>query len=90
MENDKLDVFNNNIIKWYPFEDEKSILYDIKEIEENQKYDYIIIYGYENYSNMIQKIAQYLDINGKLLIIGENETGINNWSKCDTIKANNS
>ena len=80
----------NNILKWYPFENGKSILYDIKEIDENKKYDYIIIYGYENYPNMINKIEKNLNINGKLLIIGENETGINNWSKCGTKNANNS
>ena len=80
----------NNILKWYPFEDGKSVLYDINEIKENEKYDYIIIYGYENYPNIINKIAQALNTNGKLIIIGENETGINNWSKCGTTKANNS
>ena len=80
----------NNILKWYPFEDGKSVLYDIKEIKENEKYDYIIIKGYENYPSIINEIAQALDTNGKLIIIGENETGINNWSKCGTTKANNS
>lgn len=107
MENDKLDVFNNNIIKWYPFENEKTILQigensyiiekqknvqqvnDIKEIDENNKYDYIIIYGYEKCPNTIPQIVQYLNLNGKLLIIGENETGINNWSKCGTTNVNN-
>lgn len=80
----------NNILKWYPFENGKTILYNIKEIEPNKKYDYIIINGYENYPNIIHEIAQALETNGKLIIIGENETGINNWSKCGTTNVNNS
>lgn len=96
-------IFNSNIIKWYPFKNDKSIIqigvneYITKELEKrlkdvkvigsiedlsfNIKYDYILIYGYENYSDIIEKLARLLNENGKILIIGNNETGIDNWSK---------
>lgn len=58
----------------------------LNNIEEKQnikdsKFNYIMIYEYEKYSNVVKDIVDLLDDNGKLLIIGNNETGINNWSK---------
>mgnify|MGYP004495945487 CR=1 FL=1 len=105
MDQYKLEKFNSNIIKWYPFEENKTILQigennyitqelekkfiniktikNIEEIEQNKKYDYILIYGYEKYDNIIEKITPILNNKGKILIIGNNEIGINNWSKYD-------
>lgn len=105
MNQEKLDRFNPNIIKWYPFEMNKTILQigkndyitkelekkftdiniinDVDEIEQNTKYDYILIYGYEKYKNIIEIVKKILKDNGKILIIGNNELGINNWSKYD-------
>lgn len=98
-----LEIFNSNIIKWYPFIKDKSIIQiglnehitkelkrnfnnvkvieNIQELESNTKYNYVLVYGCENYNNIIEKIIDILDEDGKLLIIGNNETGINNWSK---------
>lgn len=108
MEENKLNIYNSNIIKWYPFEKEKNILQigekisiiddqqkikqveKIDEIKDNSKYDYIIIYGYEKYFDLISQIVKFLSLEGKILIIGENATGINNWSKCETKEKNNS
>lgn len=103
MNKNKLGIFNSNIIKWYPFKNDKSIIqigvneYITKELEKRLKdvkvigsienlsfdikYDYILIYGYENYSNVIEKLARLLNESGKILIIGNNKTGIDNWSK---------
>lgn len=107
MENDKLNMYSSNVIKWYPFEKEQKILqigekiknlneknkiFHVEKIEaipEKSEYKYIIIYGYEKYSYIISEILKFLSPDGKLLIIGENVTGINNWSKCDTQKENN-
>lgn len=105
MNQDKLEIFNSNIIKWYPFKKDKSIIqiglneYITKELEEKLrsvktieniedlssdiKYNYILIYGYENYNDIIEKVIRILDENGKILIIGNNQLGINNWSKYD-------
>ena len=103
MNQDKLEIFNSNIIKWYPFKKDKKIIQiglnnyitnalkeklqkvkvvaNIEELNFNAKYDYILIYGYENYANIIEEITSLLEENGKILIIGNNELGINNWSK---------
>lgn len=105
MNQNKLEIFNSNIIKWYPFEKDKVILqiglnqYITRELEkksksintiqqfrdlkENKKYDYILIYGNQNIVEVIEKINQILNADGKLLIIGNNDFGINNWSKYD-------
>lgn len=105
MNQEKLEKFNSNIIKWYTFEENKTILQiglndyitkelekkftrikvinDIEEIELNTKYDYVLIYGYEKYKNLIEIVKNILNDNGKILIIGNNELGINNWSKYD-------
>ena len=90
--------FDFNIIKWYPFENDKKILQigkndniskelekigkitvteDISTLEE--KFDYIIIYGYQN--NLMEQIEKLTKEDTKLLLIGENELGINNWSR---------
>lgn len=103
MNQNKLEIFNSNIIKWYPFKNDKSIIqigvneYITKELEKRLKdvkvigsiedlsfdikYDYILIYGYENYNDVIEKLARLLNESGKILIIGNNKTGIDNWSK---------
>lgn len=104
MEQSVLEKFNSNIIKWYQFEKEKSILQvrknewiqneleknnlkidTVESIEDNTdyKYDYVLIYGYENYNNNIKEIISMLNENGKILIIGNNQFGINTWSKYD-------
>ena len=105
MNQEKLEKFNSNIIKWYPFEKNKTILQiglndyitkelekkfiyinvinNITEIELNVKYDYVLIYGYEKYENLVETVKNILNDNGKILIIGNNELGINNWSKYD-------
>lgn len=105
MNQDRLEVFNSNIIKWYPFKNYKSIVQiglnehitgELKEKFENVQvieniedlsfdieYDYILIYGYEKYSDIIKKVIETLNENGKILIIGNNQLGINNWSKYD-------
>ncbi len=108
MDQDKMEEFNSNIIKWYPFESTKAVLQignnniitkelknicqkikvvgipDLNEYEE-EKYDYVIIYGYERYSNIIEKVTKLLKEDGKLIIIGNNEFGINNWSKYNDV-----
>lgn len=105
MNQNKLEIFNSNIIKWYPFEKDKEILQiginqyitrelekkakyinaiqDIQDLKENKKYDYILIYGNQNIENIIEKIVPILNTDGKILIIGNNDFGINNWSKYD-------
>lgn len=105
MNQNKLEIFNSNIIKWYPFEKDKEILQigtnqyitrelekkaksinaiqDIQDLKENKKYDYILIYGSQNMENIIEKIVPILNTDGKILIIGNNDFGINNWSKYD-------
>lgn len=111
MEQEKLKVFNSNIIKWYPFEKERdnNILQigineeitkelqskfknvDIMELNKNEdlelkkenniKYDYILIYGYQNYDDIIKELIPLTNESTKILIIFENKFGINNWSK---------
>ncbi len=111
MEQEKLKVFNSNIIKWYPFEKERdnNILQigineeitkelqskfknvDIIELNKNEdlelkkesniKYDYILIYGYQNYDDIIKELIPLTNESTKILIIFENKFGINNWSK---------
>lgn len=111
MEQEKLKVFNSNIIKWYPFEKEtnNNILQigineeitkelqskfknvDIMELNKNEdlelkkesniKYDYILIYGYQNYDDIIKELIPLTNESTKILIIFENKFGINNWSK---------
>lgn len=104
----KLEIFNKNIIKWYPFKNCKKILQigknqsisnelnkiadnvvsinKIDEVYQNEVYDYIIIYGYENYEIDIDKLIDLLSGNGILLVIGDNSLGINNWSKYKNIE----
>lgn len=53
----------------------------IGDIDFELRYDYVIIYGFENYYNNLQKIVELLNENGKLLIIGDNKFGISKWSK---------
>ena len=111
MEQEKLKVFNSNIIKWYPFKKERdnNILQigineeitkelqskfknvDIIELNKNEdlelkkesniKYDYILIYGYQNYDDIIKELIPLTNESTKILIIFENKFGINNWSK---------
>lgn len=111
MKQEKLKVFNSNIIKWYPFEKERdnNILQigineeitkelqskfknvDIIELNKNEdlelkkesniKYDYILIYGYQNYDDIIKELIPLTNESTKILIIFENKFGINNWSK---------
>ncbi len=110
MNQEKLEKFNSNIIKWYPFETNKTILQiglnayitkelektftsikaidDIEKIEPGTKYDYVLIYGYEKYENIIEIVKNILNDNGKILIIGNNGFGINNWSKYDINRQN--
>lgn len=105
MNQNKLEIFNSNIIKWYPFEKDKEILQiglnqyitrelekksksintiqDLQNLKENKKYDYILIYGNQNIEEVIEKIIPILNTDGKILIIGNNDFGINNWSKYD-------
>lgn len=103
--NKKLQQFNDNIIKWYPFKKSKNILLVgeneiiekylktktenlivLSRIEKtnkdltNYEFDYILIYGIENYEDSIFDIRKYLNDGGKLIIIGDNTFGINNWS----------
>lgn len=96
-------MFQENIIKWYPFEKNKTIIQigantaitdelkkvarnvkcisSIEEIGSEAEYDYVIIYGYENYYYELEKIINIMNEDGKLLIIGNNKFGINNWSQ---------
>lgn len=98
-----LNMFEANIIKWYPFKEDKAILQiginesitkelkkickkiDViskpEEIGNNTKYYYVLIYGCENYENIIEKAKKVLDEEGSLLLVGNNDLGINNWSK---------
>ena len=46
-----------------------------------EKFNYILIYGYENCNEIIEKVIKFLNEDGKLLIVGNNETGLRNWSK---------
>ena len=100
-------TFETNIIKWYPFAKNKSILQigknenikkelkekiqdvyeveNIKQIDENARYDYIFIYGYEKNNEKIEKIVKHLKEDGKILIVGNNKYGINNWSKYSNV-----
>lgn len=54
---------------------------DAQEITNEINYDYVIIYGYENCNIKLENIVNLLSEDGKLLIIGNNGFGINNWSK---------
>ena len=97
MDFDGLKKYNNNIIKWYPFEENKKILQiginssitetlknickSVKVIDsiceiKNDIYDYILIYGYEKFQDIIKKIKDLLSDDGKILIIGNNTLGI--------------
>lgn len=105
-QNSLLEKFDLNIVKWYPFESEKTllqignnenlekylknILKDVKSTkiiqdaeQFNMFFDYILIYGYEGQDNIIENAKKYLNKNGKVLIIGNNDLGINTWSKYD-------
>lgn len=108
MNENKLEKFSSNIIKWYPFKEKKSIIQiglnkfitkelekqfknvkvveNIDELNLHIKYNYILIYGYENYGDIIENVSSFLEENGKILIIEENKLGINNWSKYDEKK----
>ena len=110
MNQDKLEKFNSNIIKWYSFDNNKTILQiginnyitkelkkkfisvsvinNPEEIEQRIKYDYILIYVYERYKNLIEIVKNVLNDTGKILIIGNNGLGINNWSKYDINRQN--
>ncbi|MBQ2938158.1 MAG: hypothetical protein IJE05_04710 [Clostridia bacterium] len=99
-----LDVFNENIIKWYEFSNTNKIMqlgknenitrYLEKIFEEvivvekvenininEEKFDYILIYGVEGYYDSIEKVSKFLKEDGKVLLIGRNPFGINNWGK---------
>lgn len=105
-QNSLLEKFNLNIIKWYPFENDKTllqignnenlekylknILKDVKSTkiiqdaeQFNMLFDYILIYGYEGQDDIMENAKKYLNKNGKVLIIGNNDLGINTWSKYD-------
>ena len=75
-------MFESNILKWYTFEKDKKIIQIGKdEINSEQKYDYVIIHGYENYEGKLEDVVKLLSEDGKIIIIGNNDLGINNWSK---------
>ena len=105
-QNNQYDLFNDNILKWYPIDENKKILLigDNIKIEEylkendnnlvtigrfenidikvkDNKFDYIIIYGMENYDKSILKIKENLSEIGKIIVIGNNHFGITNWNK---------
>ena len=64
--------------------DKLTVISRFEEIPENLEkgiFKYILVYGIEKYSNIISKLKEYLSEDGKLLIIGKNTFGINNWSK---------
>ena len=67
------------------FEEEVIVIENLNEIDYNEKFDYILIYGYENKYKIPNNISSVLNENGKLLIIGNNDFGINNWSKYNDI-----
>lgn len=99
-----LDVFNENIIKWYEFSNTNKIMQlgknenitrylekifeeviAIEKVEDininEEKFDYILIYGVEGYYDSIEIVSKFLKEEGKILLIGENPFGINNWGK---------
>lgn len=59
---------------------------ELKEKSEKQIYDYIIIYGMEKLELEIADLDKYINEKSRILIIGNNYTGINNWSKYSTDK----
>lgn len=86
--------FNINIITWYNFRigskilfvgENDSIIERLKKdhnvfVKNTEKeYDYIIIYSYCD--DVINTYLNFLSDNGKLIIIGNNSLGIDNWSK---------
>lgn len=97
-----LDVFNENIIKWYEFSNTNKIMQvgnnenitrylekiftevivveEVENIKEDN-FDYIIIYGVGENCDNISIISRFLKEDGKILLIGENSFGINNWGK---------
>ena len=79
----------NNIISWYPFEEEASILKIEKELKkiDNKQYDYVILKdilecAYEMFDGnnpkeqLIEYAKKHLKPSGKLLIITDNKMGI--------------
>ena len=68
---------NENISKELEQIGKLTIAEDIDSIQE--KYDYILIYGYQK--KLMEQIEKLIKEDTKILLIGENELGINNWSK---------
>ena len=91
---------NKNIIKWYPFHKNAEILTigsTLEDIDINKKFDYIILLGaLENSDhlfngdnpeqNLMSYVKKHLKSNGKLLIITDNDLGIENL--CNDIEEN--
>ena len=57
---------------------------ELKTEDKEQTFDYIVIYGMENLKLNITDLDELIDEKSKILIIGDNYTGINNWSKYST------
>lgn len=56
---------------------------DIEKINyiEQEKFNYVILYGCENLDIKKLVLSNYLEDDGKFLLIGDNAFGLNNWSK---------
>lgn len=105
-QNQQLEIFNDNILKWYPIKEFKKVLFigenaviekylkekvndlltinrfeNIESKIKDNKFDYIIIFGMENYDCSIFKISTNLLENGRMIVIGNNHFGITNWNK---------
>lgn len=102
----ELNIFNKNIISWYPFENNKKLLQIgknevitnilankldyvryIDEVEDllniSEHFDYILVYKKETLDNYLDAIDKHLQVDGKVLIINNNDFGINKWNKYD-------
>ena len=80
-----------NIINWYPFKENSSILEIWEGQEENQQtsqYDYVVIIGIgeKKIDDMIELACQKLKMDGKLIIAVDNKLAMTNFC---TEKKNN-
>ena len=99
MPNDKM---KENIIKWYPFKPDATILKIEKSIEdiEEKQFDYVTLIGTLQYAHklfdgvnpeqqLIEYAKQHLKEDGKILIAIDNEMGIKNFCEVERGKKEN-
>ena len=75
------EVIKNNLIKRNLYVEIYEEIFKNNQEEKNKYYEYIIIYGIENKNINIENMEKYLKNEGTILVIGNNDYGIQNWNR---------